>query len=84
MPSRITSCYSLTLALGLIKQMDYLALFATPLAASEFALHGLKVLPLREKLPPSSVSLITRKGSRPTYVAQAFVEVLQRLAKQMQ
>jgi DNA-binding transcriptional LysR family regulator len=83
MPSRITSCYSLTLALGLIKQMDFLALFAAPLAAGEFARHGLKALPLREKLAPSSVSLITRKGSRHTYVAQAFMEVLERLAKQM-
>ncbi len=80
-PRRITSCYSLTLALALIKEMDYLSVFAASLASTEFARHGLKVLPLREKLPPSTVSVIRRKGAYPTIAAQAFVEMLEQMGK---
>ncbi len=80
-PRHITSCYSLTLALALIKEMDYLSVFAASLASSEFVRHGLKALPLREELPPSTVSVIRRKDSRPTIAAQAFVETLERLGK---
>lgn len=80
-PRRITSCYSLTLALALIKEMDYLSVFAASLARTEFARHGLKALPLREPLPASTVSVIRRRGSQTTIAAQAFVDMLERMGK---
>ncbi|MCJ0763286.1 LysR substrate-binding domain-containing protein [Variovorax terrae] len=80
-PMSITSCYSLSVALGIIKRMDYLSVFAEPLAKAEFRHHGLKALPLRESLPPSTVSVLRRRDSRLTMAAGAFLEILERLGR---
>jgi LysR family transcriptional regulator of abg operon len=75
-PERVIPCQSLTVALGLMENMDIVSIFARPLAEREFKRHGLKILQIREPLPTTSLAIITRKGSKMTFAARKFADAL--------
>ena len=82
LPRRIIHCSSFAIALGLVTGTDSLVLFSRVLADSIVGL-GLQQISLEQVQPALEMSIIMRKGTLLTPVAQRFVECLQAAAKQV-
>ncbi|MGJ7515052.1 LysR family transcriptional regulator [Pseudomonas baetica] len=80
LPRRIIQCSSFAIALGLVTGTDSLVLF-TRLLADSIASLGLRQIPLEQAQPALEMSIIMRKGTLLTPVAQRFVECLQAAVK---
>jgi len=80
LPRRIIQCSSFAIALGLVTGTDSLVLFSRLLADS-IACFGLQQIPLEQAPPALEMSIIMRKGTLLTPVAQRFVECLQAAVK---
>ncbi|HEF4760921.1 TPA: LysR family transcriptional regulator [Pseudomonas putida] len=80
LPQRIIQCSSFAIALGLVTGTDSLVLF-TRLLADNIASLGLQQIPLEQAQPALEMSIIMRKGTLLTPVAQRFVECLQAAVK---
>ncbi|MFJ4192592.1 LysR substrate-binding domain-containing protein [Pseudomonas sp. NPDC089534] len=80
LPRRIVHCSSFAIALGLVTGTDSLVLFSRLLADS-IASFGLQRIPLEQKLPALEMSIILRKGTLLTPVAQRFMECLRGVVK---
>ncbi|WP_153140813.1 LysR substrate-binding domain-containing protein [Paraburkholderia agricolaris] len=71
-PKLIMRCQSTLTAFALMQSMDFVSLFAAPMAAQEFSRYGLKAVPVREALPELMHSLLTRREQPPTAAAAHF------------
>ncbi|MGH8385015.1 MAG: LysR family transcriptional regulator [Pseudomonas sp.] len=80
LPRRIIQCSSFAIALGLVTGTDSLVLFSRLLAGSIAGL-GLQQIPLEQTQPALEMSIIKRKGTLLTPVAQRFVECLRAAVK---
>lgn len=83
LPPRIIRCQSLTVALALMSNSDMVSLFARPLAQREFERHGLKIIPLREKIPTTALAIITRKDGHMTHAARRFADAFTAAARDL-
>lgn len=80
LPRRVIHCSSFAIALGLVTGTDALVSF-TRLLADSIAGLGLQQIPLEQAQPAVEMSIIMRKGTLLTPVAQRFVECLQAAVK---
>ncbi|MBO9646942.1 MAG: LysR family transcriptional regulator [Variovorax sp.] len=77
-PARIIFGNSVTVALGLVGEMDLVGMFVEPLVEVAFKRYGVRRVELRETLPTLSMCVIKRRGQKLTPAAQQFVECVQR------
>ncbi|SEA20620.1 LysR substrate-binding domain-containing protein [Variovorax sp. YR216] len=77
-PARIVFGNSVTVALGLVGEMDLVGLFVEPLVDVAFKRYGVRRIEVEEALPTLSMCVIKRRGHKLTPAAQQFVECVQR------
>jgi len=77
-PSRIIQGQSVTVALGLVGNMDLIGLFVEPLVKLTFKRHGIRRVDVDEALPMLNVCVLRRRGQLSTPAAQHFIECIQR------
>lgn len=77
-PARIIFGNSVTVALGLVGEMDLIGMFVEPLVDVAFQRYGLRRIEVEETLPTLSMCVIKRRGHALTPAAQQFVECVQR------
>ncbi len=81
-PARVIFGESVTVALGLVVQMDLVGLFVEPLVDVAFKRYGIRRIEVEETLPLLSMCVIKRREQRLAPAAQQFVECIQRAAAQ--
>ncbi|MGE8064161.1 LysR family transcriptional regulator [Pseudomonas sp. NPDC089569] len=81
LPRRMIQCSSFAIALGLVIGTDSLVMFSRVLADS-IDCFGLQQIQLEQTQPALEMSIIMRKGTLLTPLAQRFVECLQAVARQ--
>ncbi|MBO9513385.1 MAG: LysR family transcriptional regulator [Variovorax sp.] len=79
-PARIIFGNSVTVALGLVGEMDLVGLFVEPLVDVSFRRYGVRRIEVRETLPTLTMCVIKRRGQQLTPAAQQFVECIQSAA----
>jgi DNA-binding transcriptional LysR family regulator len=80
LPARVIRSQSVTVALGLVGQMDLIGLFVEPLVQLAFKRHGIRRIEIEETLPTLNVCVLQRSGQRLTPAAQQLVECMRRAA----
>lgn len=75
-PSSIIRCQSSMTALALMQKMDFVSLFAAPMAAEDFPRYGLRKVKVREPLPALAHSLLKRREPPLTTAAAHFFQCL--------
>jgi len=73
-PARIIFGNSVTVALGLVGEMDLVGMFVEPLADAAFKRYGVRRIELQETLPTLSMCVIKRRDQQLTPAAQQFAE----------
>jgi len=76
-PLRVLECESFAVTAHLLRRMSLLGLFSSTLFERELAPRGAKALPLKAKLPPLEVCIVTLKNSQLTPTAQCLMECLE-------
>lgn len=59
-------------------------MFARPALDRELARHGIRAIPVRERLPELTISAITRRGAVPTPAAAKFLAAVRAAALSLQ
>jgi len=77
-PARIIFGNSVTVALGLVGEMDLIGMFVEPLVEVAFKRYGVRRIEVEETLPTLSMCVIKRRGHELTPAAQQLVECVQR------
>lgn len=77
-PARVIQGQSVTIALGLVGQIDLVGLFVEPLVQLAFKRHGIRRVEVEDVLPTMNVCVIQRRGTRLTPAAQHLVDCIQR------
>ena len=62
---------------------DLVSVFARPVVDRELARHGIRTIPVRERLPELTISAITRRGAQPTPAAGKFLAAVRAAAKSL-
>ncbi|WP_213959465.1 LysR substrate-binding domain-containing protein [Variovorax sp. dw_954] len=83
-PARVIFGASVTVALGLVGEMDLVGLFVEPLVDLSFKRHGIRRIDVTEHLPALSMCVIKRRNQRLVPAAHQFMECIQRAAAQRQ
>jgi DNA-binding transcriptional LysR family regulator len=76
-PRRMMLGESITMALGLVGQMDLVGLFVEPLVERSFEHHGIRRVDVQEDLPTIQVCVIKLRDHRLTPAAQQLVECVE-------
>jgi DNA-binding transcriptional LysR family regulator len=81
-PARVIFGESVTVALGLVGEMDLVGLFVEPLVDLSFKRYGIRRVDVKEHVPALSMCVIKRRDQRLGPAAQQFVECILRAAAQ--
>lgn len=76
-PQEVIHCYSLAIAMALVRQSDTVAVFSGLLADDQAASQGLRPVEIVESLPTVSIAAVTRDRRTLTPAARTFLELLQ-------
>jgi LysR family transcriptional regulator of abg operon len=81
-PARVIFGESVTVALGLVGEMDLVGLFVEPVVDLSFERYGIERVEMKEHIPALGMCVIKRREQRLPPAAQQFVECIQRAAAQ--
>lgn len=82
-PQRIVVSRSMEITRALVGRGDLVSVFARPVVDRELARHGIRTIPVRERLPELTISAITRRGAQPTPAAAKFLAAVRAAAKSL-
>lgn len=80
-PQRIAISRSTEITRALVGRSDLVSVFARPVIDRELARHGIRAIPVRDRLPELKISLVTRRGALPTPAAAKFIDALRMAAR---